>query len=194
MGMRFNNGHFKEITSPSVEPITLDQAKVFLKMDDTDADDALISALVTAARQSVESYTNSALIIRTFQEKYPAFAPRGLALSVSPLQDVSAVQYLTQGGSEETLSTSVYRVNTFTKPGSIYLRDGQTFPDTLSEDNAVTVTYQAGYGDASGDIPGPIISAIYLTLGELYQTRQNSVRQLPTLVENILAPYRFTWF
>ena len=44
-------------TQPSAEPISLAQAKKFLRVFNTDDDD-LISGLITAAREEVENFTN----------------------------------------------------------------------------------------------------------------------------------------
>jgi len=52
-----------DITPPALEPITLDYAKVFLRVDNDD-EDALIADLIRAARERVEALTNSALISR----------------------------------------------------------------------------------------------------------------------------------
>lgn len=40
----------RQLTPPESEPVTLEQAKGFVRVD-TDADDALLSLLITAARQ-----------------------------------------------------------------------------------------------------------------------------------------------
>lgn len=190
----FNNGHYKVSTGPASEVISLATAKAHLKMDDTDADDALIEAIITAARQHVEQMCATALIQQTITEKFPCFSSRGMALSISPVAEVSAVQYLDGAGTLQTLSTDVYGVNTFTKPGSIYLRYGQLFPLTRDEPNAVTVTYTAGYGEASGDIPKPIMQAILLMVGDMYQNREDTVKRLPTAAEYLLRPYNFKYF
>jgi len=54
-----------DINPPALldEPVTLDYAKVFLRVDNDD-EDALIADLIRAARERVERLINSALITR----------------------------------------------------------------------------------------------------------------------------------
>ena len=67
----------RQLTPPESEPVTLEQAKGFVRVD-TDADDALLSLLITAARQEAEAITAPAeaqsLPMREAVD-YPAFSP-----------------------------------------------------------------------------------------------------------------------
>ena len=51
---------------PTSEPVTLAECKTWLRVDIAD-DDALLSALVTAARDAHELYCNRAYITQTWQ-------------------------------------------------------------------------------------------------------------------------------
>ena len=66
----------RQLTPPESEPVTLEQAKGFVRVD-TDADDALLSLLITAARQEAEAITGRALGEST--EQY-GFVPSGVEL------------------------------------------------------------------------------------------------------------------
>ena len=50
----------KIITSAAVEPLTLEEVKLHLKVE-TDADDNLITSLITAARETAEVFTGRAI-------------------------------------------------------------------------------------------------------------------------------------
>lgn len=52
--------------APSLEPITLADAKSYLRLDDT-AEDALVSDLIVAARQGVECATGRSLLQQDWQ-------------------------------------------------------------------------------------------------------------------------------
>ena len=52
------------ITGPAVEPVTLAEMRAYLRLDDT-AEDDLVAALVTTARQCVESASGRMLIIQS---------------------------------------------------------------------------------------------------------------------------------
>lgn len=61
-----------KITQPAVEPVTLDVTKRFLRVS-TSADDALISLMITAARESAEVFTNRAFITTRFRQSLDSF-------------------------------------------------------------------------------------------------------------------------
>lgn len=66
----------KSITSlagPSVEPVTGTEAFAFCRIDDT-GEGTIISSLITAAREAVESYTGRALLSQQFQLTMPTWA------------------------------------------------------------------------------------------------------------------------
>ena len=54
---------YRVITAVAIEPVTLAEARLQLRMtvDDTAADDPLINVLITAAREFAEHYTGRAL-------------------------------------------------------------------------------------------------------------------------------------
>ena len=49
------------LVGPQIEPISVDEAKVYLKVD-YDAENEIVSALITAARLNVERVTRRVLI------------------------------------------------------------------------------------------------------------------------------------
>ncbi len=61
----------RQLTPPESEPVTLEQAKGFVRVD-TDADDALLSLLITAARQEAEAITGRVLGESTWAVSLPS--------------------------------------------------------------------------------------------------------------------------
>ncbi|MBK6905553.1 MAG: phage head-tail connector protein [Saprospirales bacterium] len=190
--MNFNTGQYRVTTQPATEPLTLTEAKLHLKVDTT-ADDDLITALITATRQSVERYCNSALITQTVTEKYDCFTSRGFRLSVSPAIAITSVSYTDSAGDNQTLDAAIYGLDNYSRPARVFLKENQQWPQTRVEPNTVTVVYTAGYGAAS-DVPGPIKTAMKLMLADLYENRQDSARTMPSASQRILDPYRINYF
>ena len=78
------------ITPPAVEPVTLADAKAHLKVDTTD-DDALITALITAARARAEWHTGRALITQSWTlwlDAWPAERHRRDSAAAAAERDV----------------------------------------------------------------------------------------------------------
>ena len=63
---------YSVVTPAASEPITLTEAKNFLRVDGTD-DDTLISALISAAREMCESYCRRILVTTTIDEYFDGF-------------------------------------------------------------------------------------------------------------------------
>ena len=76
-------------TAPTVEPITLDEAKLQMKVDTAD-DNALITAKIKTARQLAERETKRAFITQTWQ-MFLDTAPAEIEIPRPPLQSVESI-------------------------------------------------------------------------------------------------------
>ena len=159
----------KLITAPTQEPVTLGEAKDHLRVDNAD-DDALISALILAARQWAEEYTGRQFVTATWDWMMDGFC-NTFMVPLPPLQSVTSIKYLDTAGAEQTLASSTYRVDAVSEPGRIALDYGQSWPSTYPVINAVTVRFVAGYTT----VPEPIRWALLMLINELYEQRQESI-------------------
>lgn len=83
-------------TAPTVEPTSLAEAKLHLKVDGGE-DNALITALIKTARRLAEAETKRAFITQTWQ-MYLDSAPAEINIPKAPLQSIESVKtiYATQ--------------------------------------------------------------------------------------------------
>jgi uncharacterized phiE125 gp8 family phage protein len=187
------------VTAPSVEPLTLTEAKLYLRVDQS-TEDNLISGMVVAARQWVETYTRRALVTQTWDFRYEAFMDtrQPLILPKAPLQSVTSITYLDEDGVSQTLASSNYSVRTLSGAtagrGYIELNDDVSLPSLYTDALApVTVRAVCGYGAAAA-VPDGVKMAIYLMLGDLYEQRQETMMSVSsktkTTIERLLGPYR----
>lgn len=179
-------------TVPGEEPITLAEAKSHLRVT-TDDDNALLEALISAARQLVETHTNRALITQTWQWRLDTFPSWGLRIPHAPLVSVSSIQYVDGDGATQTLATTEYTVDAKSDPGRITPAYGKSWPNTRWQMNAVIITFVAGYGNAAA-VPYQIKQAMLLVLGELYERREAAIagtiiNEVPLGVRALLMPY-----
>ena len=181
---------------PAVQIMTVADAKLHLRID-TSAEDSLVSALIDAATAAIEAYTHRALITQTWRmsiDRFPYPYPGNGSWSVDPLfiqqpavggwlampiylprpnlLAVSSITYLDLTGSQQTLSPSVYTVNTDELPGTVSLSNGQSWPNALYLRNSIQITYTAGFGPAAANIPAPIIHAAKLMIADFYTNRE----------------------
>lgn len=179
------------VTGPDHEPIDLDEAKAHLNIDSTD-DDVYISALITAAREWVENFTQRALITQTWYYYVDSFR-REIVLPFPKLRSVTAITYVDTNGDTQTLSSTVYTADAYKEPGRIVLAYGRSWPSTRSQINAVRIEYVAGYEDAS-DVPQSIKHAMMIMISHWYENREpvvvgSNVASVPMSVEALLWPH-----
>ncbi len=177
-------------TPPAVEPITLAEAKLHLRVD-LDDDDDLITSLIVAARQVCEGRLRRALVTQVWDLTLCGFPECGpIRVPLPPLVSVGSVKYRDGAGVQQTLSGSVYVVAAGT-PGAIHLADGQSWPTTQEHPEAVTVRFTAGYGAAAA-VPDCIKAAMKLLIGHWYENREavnvgNITSEVPMAVTALLA-------
>ena len=75
---------------PASEPITLTEAKNYLKVD-FDDDNDLISGLITSARVRLEKYAGVAMTARTLQTV--AYVDEFIELPYAPINTITKVEY-----------------------------------------------------------------------------------------------------
>lgn len=175
-----------KITDAIVEPVSLGKAKAHLRVDGSD-EDALILALVTAARTAAEGILQRALCMTTWELTQPAFAAP-IILQMPPILAVASVKYIDEAGVEQTLAADQYRTDIDSAPGQIVPALGVTWPAVADLPNAVRVRYTAGYAS----VPAPIVQWILLHVGHYYRNREAAgatMQELP-YANGLLDPYR----
>ncbi len=151
----YHNRALRLVEAPLAEPLDLAEVKNHLRVTITN-DDALIGALITAARERVESYLSRALITQTWLmtiDQWPIILdrfPRSdvMDLPFAPLQAVDSVQYVDVTQTTQTWSPTLYTVDTQTEPGRLMPAYQQVFPPILYVPNAIQVQYASGYATA----------------------------------------------
>lgn len=187
----------KLITAPASEPITLNEARLHLKIivdpaDETaHPDDAYIEALIVAARSAAEHLTGRAFIEQELEMALDGFG-ECIRLSRPPLISLTRIKYLDINGNWQTLSSSDYVLDSHSEPARIVPAYGKCWPSTREQINSVVVRYVAGYEDADA-VPQAIKNWMLLRVGMLYENREEvsgiQLSEVP-YVDSLLDPYR----
>lgn len=162
------------ITAPSVEPVTLAEAKLQCKVDaDLTADDALIDGLIAAVREQAEHEIGGALVTQTWERTLDAFPVAGgaIELGMPPVQSITSVKYLDAAGAEQTLVNTAYTLDAVAAPGWVLPAAGTDWPATGDYANAVRVRFVAGYGAAAA-VPAAVKAWMLLHIAEWYANRE----------------------
>lgn len=194
------------VTAPAAEPVTLAEAKAHLRVTDANSD-ALIAGLVSAAVSHLDGaggILGRALVRQTWTltlADFPGVCGR-IVLPLPPLASVGSVTYVDSAGATQTLASSKYQVVVNgTQPGWIRPVHDESWPDVQEDtDEAVTVTFVAGYAPGSGSpvdhaesVPTAAKQAILLLVRHWYDNPSAVVTgtiatELPLSVERLLSP------
>ena len=193
--MKYNS--VTRATGPAVEPLTVAEAKLHLRVDTTE-DDTYIGTLITAAREWVENYLDRTLITTQLILRAAEFPTEELELARPPMATAGTatavvITYTLADTTTATLSTALYRVDRTSTPGNVAPIINGTWPSDVIEDaNAVAVTYWAGYGPTSASVPATIRHAMLMLIGHWYESRSTVLvgvtsKPLEFAVESLLA-------
>lgn len=202
-------------TPPAVEPITLEQAKNYLRVT-TDADDAEIAALIATVRRYAEHWLRRAFITQKLEIAlggFPAGAgsvngflraelhygaaawggdwmPRSAAdpieIQRAPLQSIDSVRYIDQAGAEILMDPAAYQVSK-SDPARLAPAPYTVWPATQpGRLEAVTIAITAGYGDDAATVPPTIVQALKLWLAHLYENRGENPAEPPPAAAALL--------
>lgn len=181
--------------APAVTPVSVAEARDHCRVDTND-EDVLISALVDAAVSHLDGHSGvlgRAMVTQTWRQDYPRFVNR-MRLPLGDLITVSSVTYYDADNAVQTLSTDIYTAFSDSVGPYLDLKPDQSWPSTYTREDAVRVTWTAGYGPAATDVPAAIRQAMLLMIGHWFENREASVvgvsvTDLPMAVNALLAPY-----
>jgi len=181
------------VTPPAALPLTLDEARQHLRLDDADSfDEALIAALTRTVMQAAERYTGRALMTQVWDlhlDRWPASQatealwegirigadrpPRARAVTLPrpPLQGVVHVKTYDEADAATLWPAADYFVDTASTPGRLAARAGRELPLPGRAANGIEIRFTAGYGAAPADVPAPLRQGMLRLLAELYEHR-----------------------
>ena len=189
---------FVRTIAPSVEPITLAEAKLHLRVSGS-AEDTLITMLIGAARRMCEARTERALITQTWEATLDAWpdADGGVELARPPVQSVAQVQYVPSGGTALVdLAGAAWTLDSISDSRAGWLLPVGNWPATADVANAVRVQFVTGYGAAGTAVPEDLRAWLLLAIGTLYAQRESidstgKAGELPgRFWDSLLDPYR----
>ena len=158
------------VTTPAAEdPVTLTEVKLHARIDISD-DDAALQAMIQAATEYVQAVSGRQMVAATMAETFDRFCPV-LPLARTPVTSIVSVTYLDENGDSQVVSSSIYKA-ILDRPIACVLRaDGQSWPNTHPDPNAVTVNYVAGYATASA-VPSSLRMLVKMIVADLYAHRE----------------------
>jgi uncharacterized phiE125 gp8 family phage protein len=157
--------------------VGLSLVKLQLAIDHTD-DDELLRHYVAAAINLAKDYLEADLLSTGYSQKHDDFSGGEITLERWPVAaaDITSITYLGTDGSSATLATTVYKVTAYERSKTrITLKNGQTWPATYLEADAVTINFTAGWGMTAANVwagPVQVQQAILVMVADWYCNRE----------------------
>ncbi|MBI1264728.1 MAG: hypothetical protein GC187_08335 [Alphaproteobacteria bacterium] len=188
------------LSPPAAEPVSVDDAKTWLRITQTEEDN-LLGGAIRAARERVEALTGRALIARGLRETlddWPRARTDGrsgaVRLPAPPLISVEAVRIYGAAGAPELWSADEYQVDTRSDPGRIIPLAPFSLPRPGRRAAGIEIDFTAGYGLAPEDVPAPLREAVLRLAAHAYGGRlapeaERGEGALPDGVAHLIRPY-----
>jgi uncharacterized phiE125 gp8 family phage protein len=178
------------LSAPALEPLTLGEAKAYLRVEHDDDDD-LIGALIASTRAEIEASTRRALVTqrwRVIRDAWPA--DQRIVLTPAPLRELVAARVYDEASVAHALDVQAFVLDTSAAPGVIWFA-----PWAVASPGralaGIELDVECGYGDAASDVPAPLRQAIRILLAHRYENRGlASVSDAgPASLAALIAPY-----
>jgi uncharacterized phiE125 gp8 family phage protein len=197
--------NIKILARGTSEPVTLAEAKLHLRVDLSD-DDALITAMISAAREMVERYTSRTLIYTAYRLTMDNW-PYDIELPRSPAVEAAAnlitgiayitprIRYYDGDGNQQTMTYAAgdFEILLDNNPPLLVLPPSGIWPVTYPlQRGAIEIDWIAGYGSASTGIPQLLRLAIMMLVAHWYEHREavgSFGSEVPLAVDSVLRLY-----
>lgn len=127
------------LTTPGAVPVSLDDMKAYMKVT-SDADDDLITSMLSAATTWGENYTGRDFRANTWKLNTDAFADR-MSLCRAPVASITTVKHLVSD-TLETVDASVYYLKKNLQFAEILLNADQEWPtDTDEREQVIEIVF-----------------------------------------------------
>ena len=191
------------ITASTVESVSLAEVKAQARID-SDAEDDLITAYITAARSWCEAYVSRPLTATavTYRLSLDRFEDRRyyhkgvIYFPVAPVLATSGISYLPSGGGNSTTwASSDYTFDVTSEPARLAPIYGAVYPSALEQLNAITIPFTAGYTTAA-DVPQGCRTAIKMLAAHWYEIREpvitgTIIQDVPFGLQALLDPHKW---
>jgi uncharacterized phiE125 gp8 family phage protein len=151
-------------------PVFPSELVAFARLDE---DDPLIETVLLSATHAVFAFLKQDLLTRTWTLTHRYWPTSGTGFRSSIIKQLYAndcyidLPYTNLIGIDSVLVCGEASTDYLINPGKPYSIEFNNY-STSSDQNALVVTYKAGFGDNTADIPQPIRNAIMMAAGYIH--------------------------
>ncbi len=150
--------------APSVEPVSLDEAKTYLRIDGENEDD-LINSMISAARITTEKYIGLSIISQKIKLSYDECVPTEIILPYGPVTAIDSVTIIDTDENDNLLDNSNY----YLSAGKVSLIFNQQPYGRRTE-----IIYSTGLATDESDVPAILKQGLFAHIAGLYERKDAS--------------------
>ena len=198
---RYNQHYGDKVqTDSAVEPISDTELFNYLKLSD-EHELEYLNDLIPQCRVWIEDFTGLAFITQTrllTLDKWPGYVeawwdgvremattelytmsrPRDIEVPRYPLQSITTINVYDEDSNATAVTVgTTFDVDVNSKRGRITLKRGSTWPTATRANNAIEITYVAGYGNAATDVPASLRRAVLEMAAYMYSHRGDCTQE-----------------
>lgn len=180
------------LTAPAAEPLSLVDAKRFLRVEHGD-DDAIISSLVSAARNHVEALTRSALIAQTWRLVLDRWPDGGrIVPRIGPLRALAVARVFSAANEASAIDPEIFVIDAAT---GVIAAPSWSLPVPGRSVAGIELDLDVGFGASGADVPPTLLQAIRMLVAHWYENRGliaigQSVLMMPASVNAMISSHR----
>ncbi len=180
------------IAPPSAEALTLAEVKAHLRLEGDD-EDALLTALISTARQHLESEIGLCLITQTLRLYLDAWPGDGvIRFAKGPVQAIETILVFNDAGEPVNVTATDSLLDGQARPARLWLRQP---PEPRQALNGIEVDFVAGFGESGADVPDTLKRAMLIHIAHMFAFRgaiapADQPAGVPSGYERLIAPYR----
>lgn len=180
------------LTPPAEEPVSLAEARDFLRLDQT-AENELLGTLITAARLMVEAASGRLLVDQAWRIVIDRWPDGGeIRLPLAPVSAVTAARVYDLLGAAQPVAIGALQLDPTADPP--LLRVVGEVPEIGRFRGAIEIDLVAGYGATAAAVPGLLRQAVLRLAARWFERRGDIVgqdaRALPPEILALIVPFR----
>ena len=186
---------FNLVTAPTTYPVSVEEAKLFVRQDE-EFDDAVISGMIQAACEYVETYTGRSLISKqwdlfldtfptqnsvrntydNFDKYFDVFSSLvSITLPKFPLLTLDEFEYQDKDDATQTFDQSTITIDAQNNlPAKLTLNPDESWPETSQKANSVRIRFSVGATKVCS-VPPTLILAIKQLVAHWYENRESVI-------------------
>lgn len=182
------------LAGPLFEPISVAEAKLFLRIDN-DVENEVVAALITTARLHVERLTRRIILEQRWRLYLDEMPKDNLVkISLGPVREVTQVTFYNADGEPSIIPPEDYVVDMSSVPSRIKFRVA-SMPCAARAINGYEIDFIVGFGATTLEVPHDLRQAILMLVAHWYENRSAvsgdmSPAATPKGVSDLIQPYR----